>query len=232
MKKTEVEKYVLDQLIILQDNSYAEFQSKLTPGISKDCFIGVRVPLLRKFAKEFSKNSSHIEFLNILPHRYFDENMLHGLLIEQIKNYDDCIDSLDLFLPFVDNWAVCDIMSPKVFSKNKPLLINKIKQWVASNHEYTIRFGLEMLMRYFLDDDFDEKYLDIAAEVASDEYYVNMMQAWFFATALTKQWDSTISLLESNRLNIWVHNKTIQKSIESFRISSSKKNYLKSLKRK
>lgn len=230
--KTDVLNQIFNQLTKLQDLSYADFQSRLVPGISKDMFIGVRVPLLRKYSKELYNDSNHYLFLADLPHRYYDENMLHGLLIEQIKDYEKCIEAINIFLPFIDNWAVCDVISPKVFFLHKSSLIISIRKWISSNHTYTVRFGIEMLMRYFLDDDFLDEYLELVANVNLDEYYVKMMQAWFYATALSKQWSKTIVYLENDRLNSWVHNKTIQKAIESFRISPSNKTYVKSLRRK
>lgn len=219
------------KLFELQDKEYAEFQSKLTLGIPRDAFIGVRVPEVRKLAKSYSKDPECQEFLKELPHQYYDENMLHGLILSEMKDYDDCIRAVDLFLPYVDNWAVCDIMSPKVFKKHKEQLLEKIREWAASDLVYTCRFGLEMLMSHFLDEDYALEYLEIPAGVRSEEYYVNMMIAWFFATALAKQWDTTIPYIEGNRLDTWVHNKTIQKARESYRITEEQKEYLKGLKR-
>ncbi|MCI7041514.1 MAG: DNA alkylation repair protein [Lachnospiraceae bacterium] len=219
------------KLFELQDKEYAEFQSKLTPVIPRDAFIGVRVPEVRKLAKSYSKDPECQEFLKELPHQYYDENMLHGLVLSEMKDYDDCIRAVDLFLPYVDNWAVCDIMSPKVFKKHKEQLLEKIREWAASDLVYTCRFGLEMLMSHFLDEDYAPEYLEIPAGVRSEEYYVNMMIAWFFATALAKQWDTTIPYIEGNRLDTWVHNKTIQKARESYRITEEQKEYLKGLKR-
>jgi len=221
---------IQERLFELQDNTYADFQSRLTPGIPRECFIGVRVPLVRKLAKELSKDVEAKEFIQKLPHQYYDEDMLHGLLLSEIKNYDECIKAVDEFLPYVNNWAVCDIISPKVFKKNKERLIKKIVKWTKSKETYTIRFGIEMLMSHFLDEDFKPEYLDIPAAVRSDEYYVKMMQAWFFATALAKQWDSTVPYLQNNSLDDWTHNKTIQKARESYRITEEQKNYLLSLK--
>lgn len=221
---------LIDRLMEISDKEYAEFQAKLTPTVEREYFIGVRVPVLRAFAKEYKNEAESNAFLNTLPHRYYDENMLHGLLLSQMKDYDECINLVDKFLPYVDNWAVCDIMSPKVFLKHKDKLIVKIKEWVKSDLTYTIRFGIEMLMSAFLDKDFKKEYLELAVK-ESDEYYVNMMSAWFFATALAKQWDSTIIYLEENRLPLWTHNKTIQKAIESYRITDEQKVYLRSLKR-
>ena len=219
-----------DRLSALQDKQYAAFQAKLTPGVPEDSFIGIRVPVLRKFAKEFAKEAECEYFLQQLPHEYYDENMLHGLLISQIKDYEECIRLTESFLPHIDNWAVCDIMSPKVFAKHKEELLAKIKTWSQSSHVYTCRFGIETLMTHYLDKEFKTEYLEIPASVRSDEYYVKMMVAWFFATALVKQWEATIPYIEQKRLAPWTNNKTIQKAIESYRISSEQKEYLRSLK--
>lgn len=226
-------KTIQKRLFELQDKEYAAFQSRLTPNVDPELFIGVRVPECRKLAKDLFKNDAAqvTEFLSALPHKYYDENMLHGLLISEIKDFEQCLEYLKAFLPYVDNWAVCDIMSPKCFKKHKTELLPVIKTWTESSEEYTIRFGLEMLMSHFLDDDFKPEYLKLAADVRSDKYYVNMMTAWFFATALTKQWDSTIAYVENSKLDTWVHNKTIQKARESFRISDEQKQYLNKLKR-
>ena len=237
------------RLFAMRDKGYAAFQAKLTPGIPVESFIGVRVPQLRQFAKEFGKEASCEGFLQTLPHTYYDENMLHALLLSQIKDYDACIRAVDRFLPYVDNWAVCDIMSPKVFGKYKfegskglkgskgskglrgsKGLIEKIREWSASSHTYTCRFGLEMLMTHFLDADFRAEYLEIPARVRSEEYYVRMMVAWFFATALAKQWETTVPYIEKHVLEPWTHNKTIQKACESYRITPEQKEYLRTLK--
>ncbi len=221
---------IKEELLALQDISYADFQAKLTPNIPRDLFIGVRVPEARKLAKRIIGEPETFKFLRDLPHKYYDENMLHGLLISEMKDYDACIEAVDEFLPYVDNWAVCDIMSLKIFKKNKKALLEKIKEWSKSEEEYTCRFGLEMLMSHFLDDDFKPEYLEIPLSVNNDEYYVKMMIAWFFATALAKQWDATIKHIEDQRLDTWAHNKAIQKARESKRITSKQKEYLKSLK--
>lgn len=213
-----------------QDQAYADFQAKLTPTIPREKFIGVRVPDVRAIAKSYKKDEEVPLFMAALPHNYYDENMLHGLLISEIKDYGKCLEELDKFLPFVDNWAVCDIMSPKVFKKHRPELMTEIRRWTASDHVYTCRFGIEMLMSHYLDDDFRPEYLEIPASVISDEYYVNMMIAWFYATALAKQWDAAIPFIEKYRLGKWVHNKTIQKARESFRITPGQKEYLNILK--
>ncbi|RVU98327.1 DNA alkylation repair protein [Coriobacteriales bacterium OH1046] len=222
---------ILQMLFDMQDKEYASFQSRLVPGIAPERFIGVRVPEARKLAKALAKQVDYSGFLRQVPHEYYDEDMLHGLLVSEIKDYETCISEVELFLPYVDNWAVCDIMSPKAFKSNRNRLIEKIKAWSASDHTYTCRFGLEMLMSHFLDDDFRPEYLEIPASVRSDEYYVNMMVAWFFATALTKRWGDALPYLEHGRLEIWTHNKTIQKARESFRITREQKEQLKLLKR-
>jgi 3-methyladenine DNA glycosylase AlkD len=222
---------IINRLLKLKDKKYAEFQKKLIPNIDSNSIIGIRVPDLRNIAKEYIKEAESKQFLNTLPHKYYEENMLHGLLISEIKDYDNVIEELDKFLFYVDNWAVCDIMSPKVFKKNKDKLIIKIKEWISSKHLYTSRFGIEMLMSHYLDKDFKKEYLELVSVVNTNEYYLQMMIAWFFATALAKQWESTIIYLEKNKLDRWVHNKTIQKAIESYRITDVQKEYLKSLKR-
>ena len=214
----------------MQDKQYAAFQSKLTPGVPPESFIGIRVPELRKFAKEFAKEVEVNDFVHQLPHKYYDENMLHSLLISQVKDYEECIRLTDAFLPYVDNWAVCDIMSPKVFAKHKAALTEKIKIWSSSRQTFTCRFGIETLMTHYLDKDFKAEYLEIPASSRSEEYYVKMMVAWFFATALVKQWDQAIPYIEQSRLAPWTHNKTIQKAIESYRITPEQKEYLRTLK--
>ena len=222
---------ILDKLFDLKDETYAEFQSKLLPNIKREKIIGVRVPEMRKLAKEYFKNEESKIFLNDLPHEYYDENLLHGMLISEIKDYNECIKALDKFLPYVDNWAVCDTISPKVFKNNKEKLIEKIKDWMSSKETYVCRFGILMLMKHFLDGDFKTEYLEIPANIKSDEYYINMMIAWFFATALAKHWDETIAYIEKEKLDTWIHNKTIQKARESYRLTSSQKEYLKSWKK-
>ncbi|MCQ2975266.1 MAG: DNA alkylation repair protein [Bacteroidales bacterium] len=218
------------QLFELQDKKYAEFQCKLTPGITLENCIGVRIPEVRKIAKSFIKSPDSEEFMNSLPHKYYDENILHSKLISEIKDFDYCIKKIEQFLPYMDNWAVCDTCSPKILKKNKVVLIDKIRKWSKSKEIYTCRFGIEMLQTFFLDEDFKPEYLEIPVEIISEEYYINMMIAWFFATALAKQWDSAIKIIEDKKLSIWVHNKTIQKAIESYRISDENKQYLRTLK--
>ena len=230
MTRTSENMEIQKQLFEMQDKAYADFQYKLTPTVPRELFIGVRVPELRKFAKTYSREKEAATFMQTLPHHYYDENMLHGLLISEIKDYGECVAAVDAFLPYVDNWAVCDLMSPKVFKKRKEELIRKIQEWIASDHVYTCRFGMKMLMSHFLDTDFKKEYLELPVSVRSDEYYVNMMIAWYFATALAKQWEATIPYIEDRKLDTWVHNKTIQKARESNRITDAKKEYLKGLK--
>ncbi len=220
------------ELFSRQDKEYMKFLSKLTPNVSEDTIIGVRIPEIRKLAKKLVKNNEYEDFLKELPHKYYDENLLHGAIISENKDFENCIELLNSFLPFVDNWAVCDTISPKIFKKHKKELIEKIKEWSQSDKTYTCRFGVEMLMTHFLDEDFKKEYLEMVANIHSEEYYVKMVVAWFFATALTKQWDYAVIYLENNRLDVWVHNKTIQKARESLRILEDKKGYLKGLKRK
>lgn len=221
---------ILERLFALQDEKYGDFQSKLIPGLPREQVIGIRMPAMKKLAKELVNGEETNDFLKQLPHIYYDENVLHALLIASIKDYDACMEALETFLPYIDNWAVCDCLSPKVFQKHKTELLEKIKLWIPSEHPYICRFGMGMLMRWFLDDDFCQEYLELPAAVRSEEYYVNMMTAWFFATALAKQWDAAIPYLEQNRLNPWTHNKTIQKARESYRITPGQKEYLKTLK--
>ena len=221
---------IIDELFKLQDKEYREFQSKLIPNINKERIIGVRTPLLRQLSKKIIKENNYSDFLNDLPHKYFDENQIHTFIISEIKDYDECLFEFNKFLPYIDNWATCDQSSPKIFLKNSDKLINEIKRWIKSKDTYTIRFGIGMLMRIYLDDNFKPEYLKMVSNIKSDEYYVNMMIAWFFATALAKQYDSTIEYIKNYKLDKWVHNKIIQKSIESYRISKEKKEYLKKYK--
>lgn len=221
---------ITTQLFIMQDNEYKEFHGRLMPTVNPDTILGIRVPILRKFSNQLAKSLSKeklLEFMNELPHKYYEENNIHAFLIEKIKDFNECIVALEKFLPFVDNWATCDMMNPKILKKNTQQLFCKIKEWIASPHVYTIRYGIGMLMRYFLDDNFKMEYLDMVAAVKSDEYYVNMMKAWFFATALAKQYEATLPYIKEKRLDNWSHNKAIQKSIESFRVPKEHKEELK-----
>lgn len=215
------------QLFAMQDLKYREFHSKLMPTIEKEQIIGIRTPELRKFAKTYASTSDAEIFLQNLPHRYYEENNLHGFLLEMEKDYTKLIEQIDAFLPWVNNWATCDLMRPKVFKKHLPELILKIKEWIASDQTYMIRFGIEMLMVYYLDEEFKTDYLEWVSCIQSDEYYVNMMIAWYFATALAKQYKTTVPYIEEKRLNVWTHNKTIQKAIESYRITDEQKKYLR-----
>lgn len=227
-----IEERVQAELFALADVGYRDFHSKLIPTINPDVIIGVRTPQLRKLAKSLAKEPDIAAFLQILPHRYYEENNLHGFLIESCKDYPQTIAYLDAFLPYVDNWATCDMMSPKIFRKHLPELIEKIPQWLASGETYTVRFGIGMLMGFYLDEAFVPEYLDMVANVKSEEYYINMMRAWYFATALAKQYDATLPYIQQQRLDQWTHNKSIQKSIESYRITDEQKTYLRTLKRK
>ena len=221
---------IKEKLFELKDDKYRDFQVKLIPNIDSDTIIGVRTPDLRKYAKELISSDNYLKFLNKLPHQYFDENQLHAFIISQLKDYDECLSYVNKFLPYVDNWATCDQMSPKIFKKYPDKLLEQIKLWIKSKETYTIRFGICMLMQYYLDNNFKSEYLKLVANIKSDEYYVNMMIAWYFATALAKQYDSTIVYIEDKKLAVWTHNKTIQKAIESYRITQEQKAYLKSLK--
>ncbi|WP_028242987.1 DNA alkylation repair protein [Pseudobutyrivibrio ruminis] len=215
-----------------QDIKYRDFQSKLTPTIAENSAIGVRTPILRKLAKQYCTRGDVADFFNDLPHQYFDENQLHAFIISETKDFEECITLLERFLPYVDNWATCDQMSPKCFKKNHELLKPYLLNWLKSDDTYTVRFAIVTFMSQFLDDDFDENYLKLISEVKSDEYYINMAISWYFATALAKQYESTIVYIENNVLDTWTHNKTIQKAIESYRVTDEHKSYLKSLKRK
>lgn len=214
----------------MQDLSYRDFHAKLVPNLDKEKIIGVRTPALRKFAKEFAKDERAAQFLSALPHEYYEENNLHAFLIAEIKDFDKCAAAVSRFLPYVNNWATCDGLSPKVFAKNKAKLLPLIDEWMGSSDVYAVRFGIGMLMAHFLDEDFKPEYLAKVATVKSGEYYINMMAAWYFATALAKQYAAALPLFEEKRLDPWVHNKAIQKAVESFRVTDEHKAYLKTLK--
>ena len=221
---------IKEELFKLQDKKYRDFQGKLIPNIDSKTVIGVRTPELRKYAKKLEKTNEITSFLESLPHQYFDENQLHAFILSERKDFDKCLNEVITFLPYVDNWATCDQLSPKVFKKNKKKLFEQIKKWLSSSHTYTIRFAIGMLMQHFLDEDFDIKYPKMIAKIRSDEYYINMMIAWYFATALAKQYEKILPFIEGKKLDIWTHNKTIQKAVESYRITDEQKTYLKSLK--
>ncbi len=231
MKNTiDILEEIRSRLFELQDNAYRDFQSRLIPTVDPSWIIGVRTPALRSFAKELARSEEIGTFLDDLPHRYFDEDQLHAFIISGIKDFGDTLDRVDRFLPYVNNWATCDQMSPKIFKKHRQELLPSIKKWIASEQVYTIRFGISMLMEHFLDEDFDIAYPQIVSRLRSDAYYVRMMQAWYFATALAKQYDAVLPFLTTHQLEPWTHNKTIQKAVESYRITEEQKNHLKSLK--
>ena len=219
------------ELFEMQDLKYRDFHSKLLPGIDKETIIGIRTPVLRKFTKEYAKTPGAELFMQELPHRYYEENNMHMMIASWIKDYEQCLAEVKRFLPYVNNWATCDLPAPKVFAKHKDELLPEIRRWIASDETYTIRYGIGMLMTFYLDEDFRPEYLKMAADVESEEYYVNMMIAWYLATALAKQWDATIPYLEERKLSEWVHRKTIQKAIESYRITPEQKIYLKTLRK-
>ncbi|MBE6784589.1 MAG: DNA alkylation repair protein [Ruminococcaceae bacterium] len=221
---------IQQKLLEFQDKKYKQFNSKLIPNISPDTQIGVRIPHIRKIAKELKDTDEAKAFLNALPHKYFEENNLHGYLLEMINNFDKALEEIEKFLPYIDNWATCDTITPKIFRKNLPALYEKIKVWLKSDETYTIRFGVNMLMKFFLDENFTEEVLLLVAEIRSEEYYVNTVRAWFFATAIAKQREATLPYLENKTLDKWTHNKTIQKCIESFRITKEDKSKLKEMK--
>nr|WP_314502862.1 DNA alkylation repair protein [uncultured Lachnoanaerobaculum sp.] len=221
---------IRDELFKMQDIGYRDFNSKLIPTVKKEDMIGVRTPQLRKYAKKLLKEEGVEDFLHSLPHKYFDENQLHAFIISEIKDFKLCIDELINFLPYLDNWATCDQLSPKIFKKYRNDLLPHIYEWLKSDKTYTVRFGIGMLMEHFLDEDFKSEYPEMVAAVRSEEYYINMMTAWYFATALAKQYENILPFIEGNKLDTWTHNKTIQKAIESNRINAEQKNYLKGLK--
>lgn len=223
---------IKEKLWAFRDEKYAAFTARLIPEASLAHFIGVRTPDLRNLAKELAGSEAADAFLGALPHEYFEEDQLHAFLISLEKDYETCMEKVCAFLPFVDNWATCDQMGPKVFGKkqNRKALLKLIKVWIKSKKTYEVRFGIRMLMCHFLDDDFDPKYLDMVSKIKSEEYYINMMIAWYFATALAKQYDASVKLLEAKILAPWVQNKSIQKAVESYRITDEQKAYLRTLK--
>ena len=221
---------IYKELISLQDKGYRDMQITIIPSVKPESIIGVRTPQLRALAKEISKRDDVSDFLNELPHKYFEENQLHAFILSGMKDADEAIKLVDRFLPYVDNWATCDQMSPKVFKKHLPELLECIREWIGSGKTYTIRFAVGMLLEHYLDDAFDLKYPEIVASIRSSEYYVNMMIAWYFATALAKQYEAILPFIESRKLDTWTHNKAIQKAIESYRITPEQKEYLKTLK--
>ncbi len=229
---TDTEKYVREKLFSMQDLKYKEFHSKLMPTVDSDLVIGVRTPELRKFAKEFSKTEMSEEFLQNLPHKYYEENNLHAFMISSMKDFDKTVEKLNDFLPYVDNWATCDMMRPVAFKKHRTELLAEIEKWLKSGMPYTVRFAIEMLMVHFLEENFNVSYPHKVADIRSDEYYVRMMVAWYFATALAFQYEKILPFIENKTLDPWTHNKAIQKAIESYRITNEQKEYLKTLKMK
>ncbi len=221
---------IRERLFALRDEPYQVFQAKLIPTRDPETMIGVRTPALRKLARELSKKPGIREFMRDLPHRYFDEDQLHAFIISGMKDYAECMAETERFLPCIDNWATCDQLSPKVFKKHRQDLLTHIRGWIRSEETYTVRFGIGMLMQHFLDEDFDPAYPAMVAEVRSEEYYVRMMIAWYFATALAKQYEAVLPYLEEARLDPWTHNKAIQKARESYRITPEQKEYLQGLK--
>ena len=235
MNKTTIITNVQTRLFELQDLKYRDFHAKLMPTVNKEKIIGVRTPALRVFAKKYGKTDEAKEYLQILPHQYYEENNLHGLLIEQIKDYDICLEELERFLPYIDNWATCDQLNPKVLGAHRAELMGNIRRWIASEHVYTRRYAIGLLMRWYLGEDFHTEYADIVAAADDgrfggyDKYYLNMMQAWYFATVLAKNYNEALPYLEERRLAPWTHNKTIQKAIESYRVTDEHKAYLRTL---
>jgi 3-methyladenine DNA glycosylase AlkD len=227
---SSIEEEVRRRLFALQDLKYKAFSCKLMPTVNPDTVIGVRTPDLRKFAKEFAKTPAAAEFLQILPHAYYEENNLHGFLLETLRDYEATVAAIDEFLPYIDNWATCDLISPKIFKKHLPELYAKIQVWLQSDRTYTVRFGIGMLMSFYLDDAFRPEMLALVAGIRSEEYYVNMMIAWYFATALAKQYAAALPYIREQRLERWTHNKAIQKALESYRVSDEAKAYLRTLK--
>ena len=221
---------IIRDLYNLKDKKYKELQSKILPTLDPNTIIGVRTPDLKKYAKTLFKENNYQDFINSLPHKYYEENQLHAFIISEIKDYNECLNNFKKFLPYVDNWSTCDQSTPKVFSKHLDKLIKEIKVWIKSKETYTIRFGVSMLMRNYLDDHFKVEYLDLVSKIKSKEYYVNMMRAWFFATALAKQYKDTVPYIENHKLDTWTNNKTIQKAIESYRITDEQKSYLRTFK--
>jgi 3-methyladenine DNA glycosylase AlkD len=220
-------KIILD-LFNLRDEKFANFNACLLPDTVKENVIGVRTPELKKYAKTIQNPD---DFLQKLPHKYFEENQIHAFLLSDIKDFEKCANMVDAFLPYIDNWATCDQLIPKAFGKNTDKLLPWINKWLKSKHTYTVRFAIGLLMRFYLGDKFDLKYAKQVLNIQSDEYYINMMRAWYFATALAKNWNKVISIIENKELDTWTHNKTIQKAIESFRITEPQKKYLRTLKR-
>ena len=218
---------VSERLAACGSEKYRDFQSKLVPNIPKETILGVRTPDMRKIAKSIEGTKEAEAFLAELPHQYYEENLVHFFLIAMVRDFDECVQLVDTFLPYVDCWPVCDQASPKVFAKNHEKLLPLIRRWIASEHVYTVRFGIRMLMNEFLGKDFRPEYLDWVAKVSGEDYYIKMMVAWYFATALAKKYEASVVYIEDNRLEPWTHNKAIQKAVESRRVSDEHKDHLK-----
>ena len=218
---------IISDLFGMRDEKFAKFNASLIPTATPQKVIGVRTPDLRKYAKTIS---SPDKFLSELPHKYFEENQIHTFILSDIRDFEKCVKKVDVFLPYIDNWATCDQLIPKSFAKNTTELLHWINKWIKSKHTYTVRFAIGLFMRFYLGDNFDSKYANAVISVKSDEYYINMMRAWYFATALVKNWDDIIGIIENKKLDSWTHNKTIQKAVESYRITQPQKEYLKKLK--
>lgn len=218
---------IQSDLLAMRDNKLAGFNAKLMPGVPANKVIGIATPKLRKYAKTITAPDA---FLDALPHEYFEENQVHAFLLSDIRDFEKCAEKVDKFLPFVDNWATCDQLIPRVFARNTDKLLPYIRRWIKSKHTFTTRFAIGALMRFYLGDKFNPEYADMVVKVKSDEYYINMMRAWYFATALAKNWDAVIDVIKTKQLDTWTHNKTIQKAIESYRISDAQKKYLRNLK--
>ena len=229
MAKEPLTEEIRKRLYEDQDEKYRDMQLRTIPSVAPETIIGVRTPELRSLAKELAKREDIGTFLAKLPHGFFEENQLHAFILSGMKDYGTCMEELNRFLPFVDNWATCDQMSPKIFKKHRSELLKEIRIWIRSGDTYTIRFGVGMLMEHFLDEDFNPKYPEMVAKLRSSEYYVNMMIAWYFATALAKQYDAVLPYIEERKLDAWTHNKTIQKAVESYRITEEQKTYLRTL---
>lgn len=218
-----------ERLIEAKDDDYKTFQAKLVPNIPPETILGVRTPQMRKIAKEVFESDFKDEFLSSLPHKYYEENLIHFFVLALIKDFDECVERVEIFLPYVDCWPVSDQATPKSFKKNHQKLLPYIKKWISSQHVYTARFGIRMLMNEFLGEDFKEEYLELVACKKGDDYYLKMMIAWYFATALAKRYDESVKYIENRRLDEWVHKKAIQKAVESYRVTDEHKEYLKSL---
>lgn len=221
---------IQNKLFSLKDEKYAEFQAKLTPSVEREFFIGVRNPDVRAYAKEIKNTKQAEDFLNALPHKYYEENMLHTMLLNEEKDFAQCIESVERFLPYINNWAVCDCLSPKAFKRNKTPLEQKAYEWCQSEHTYTCRFGIKTFMSHFLVEDFKPEQMKFISKIESDEYYINMMISWYFATALAKQWSDAIKYFEKPCMKKFCHNKSLQKAIESYRITPEQKEYIRTLK--